>query len=185
MDIEWVLPAAKEAYQHRDEIQKAWQKILAILLGKKTKIAFTGMAGTGKTVLFDYVTDKAYKRGYKPPLPSQAVESGKMVTVERKRIAISVVPGQEAKPRYVATDQLFDKKKSTVDGIVHVVSNGFIHLRNTQAEKRLIESGYETLNSYLEYQQNAEFDDLGSTCELMRKSARKFGKPNCLNIMLV
>jgi len=70
MDIEWVLPVAKEAYQHRDEIQKAWQKILAILLGKKTKIAFTGMAGTGKTVLFDYLTDKAYKRDYKPPLPT-------------------------------------------------------------------------------------------------------------------
>jgi hypothetical protein len=181
MNVEWLLPAAKEAYKRREEIQAIWQRILAILLGKKTKIAFTGMSGAGKTVLFDYLRGEGYKRGYTPPgRPSASVESKKIPASERKRFAISVVPGQDAPARHVATEKLFGQKKLAVDGVVHVVSNGFIQTRGEWSRPVLEEIGYNTLDSYREYQLEGELKDLDLTCELIRKSIQKFRKPQWL-----
>ncbi|HUK91999.1 MAG TPA: hypothetical protein VLZ81_16485, partial [Blastocatellia bacterium] len=113
-NVSWMLPAAKELYQRRDEITGAWEKITALLLGKKRSIAFTGMAGVGKTVLFDHLTGKAYKQGYTPPSTSLVKEAGK-VSFQKKRIHITVIPGQDSMPRLEAVDEIFFGKKG-VDG---------------------------------------------------------------------
>jgi DNA replication protein DnaC len=81
MGPEWLLPVAKEAYENRKDILSAWERISA-WLAKKKGIAFTGMAGVGKTVLFDHLTGTAYKRGYILPLRSESLE--KVSCLQRK-----------------------------------------------------------------------------------------------------
>ena len=178
--ISWVLPAAKEAYKHRREIQSAWSKITIRLLGKKTRIAFTGMAGAGKTVLFDFLRGEGYKPDYTPPLASQKAEKGKVSAANRKRLSIVVVPGQESQPRHEATDQVFSEAKFAVDGVVHVVSNGFISLRGQYSEETVTSSGYRSPDLYIANQRKAELEDLNATCELIRKSIRVHRKPRWL-----
>jgi GTPase SAR1 family protein len=173
----WLLPAAKGAYQHRKEIQTAWQKILATLSGKKTKMAFTGMAGVGKTVLFDYLRGEGYKRGYQPPGRSTSLESKTVSASQRRRLAISVVPGQVSPVRRTATEELFEQKNSVVDGAVHVVSNGFVETRESWSASGLENGAFE---QYREYRLDEELEDLNFTCELIRKAVQKFRKPKWL-----
>ncbi len=90
MGPEWLLPIAKEAYENRKDILSAWQRISA-WLAKKKSIAFTGMAGVGKTVLFDHLTGTAYKRGYTLPLRSESLEKGEL-SAAKKRIRFSADP---------------------------------------------------------------------------------------------
>lgn len=177
----WLLPAAKEAYQHRDEILSAWGRISALLFGKKKSIAFTGMAGIGKTVLHDYLSGKAYKPGYALPLTSQALESAK-ISAPKKRIHISVIPGQEAPPRMDALNEVFLGKKP-VDGVVHVVANGFTEIRSREAREVLFkEGGLKTLQKFREYQLGEELKALDSICERIRQNIYKYSKPSWLLI---
>src|SRR5947209_8007824 len=97
----WLLPVAKEAYEHREDITGAWDKFVAWLLGEKRTIAFTGCAGVGKTVLVDYLTQEAYQQSYHPPDESQKEEKGKL-SAPRKRIRLVTIPGQNSGPRYEA-----------------------------------------------------------------------------------
>ena len=65
----WVIPAAKLALDPNTQnaVKKAWNSVLNALLGRESTIAFTGMSGIGKTVLFDYLTGEAFRPGYQPP----------------------------------------------------------------------------------------------------------------------
>ncbi|HEY6332687.1 MAG TPA: hypothetical protein VI756_25410 [Blastocatellia bacterium] len=173
--ISWALPAAKEAYKNREEIAGAWDKITALLFGKKKSIAFTGMAGVGKTVSFEHLTGKAYKQGYSPPPTSQAREGGK-VSFQKKRIHITVIPGQDSPPRLEAVDEVFFGKKG-VDGIIHVVSNGFVELRDPVAKQVLVDNGLDTSEKYRQHQLGEELRSLDSTCELVRQAIRRHRKP--------
>jgi DNA replication protein DnaC len=49
----WLLPVAREGYKSRQEIKSAWERLYVAIFGGKKNIAFTGMAGVGKTVLFE------------------------------------------------------------------------------------------------------------------------------------
>lgn len=174
MGPEWLLPVAKGAYENRKEILSAWERISA-WLAKKKSIAFTGMAGVGKTVLVDHLTGTAYKRGYTLPLRSESLEKGKL-SATKKRIGFSVLPGQESTPRFEGLNQLFSDKKA-VDGVVHVVANGFIEIREAAARQRLAQKGLDTLEKYREHQFKEELKDLNATCDLVRQSIRKHQKP--------
>src|SRR5205085_1980084 len=177
----WVLPVAQEAYKHRKEVLSAWNRITTFLFGSKKAIAFTGTAGAGKTVLFDHLTGLAYKPGYVPPLTSQSVEIGK-VAAPKKRIRVSVIPGQEAPPRVYAINNIFLGKKP-VDGVIHVVSNGFIETRSQAARETLIKEGnLTTLEQYREHQLGQELIDIDSTCELIRQTIYKHHKPTWMLI---
>jgi 50S ribosome-binding GTPase len=176
----WLLPAAREGYKSREEIKSAWDKVYASLFGRKKNIAFTGMAGVGKTVLFDHLSGKAYKQQYAPPLTSQGPEKGK-ITVPQKRIHISVVPGQEAPPRFDALDKLFSSKKA-VDGVIHVVAYGFIEVRGEASQQVLIEKGAATLDEFRKYQLAVELKDLHTTCEIIRQAIHKHHKPKWMLI---
>lgn len=176
----WLLPAAKEAYQNRAEIKSAWKRIYAGIFGQKKNIAFTGMAGVGKTVLFHHLSGEAYKRNYSPPGTSQSKEQDK-ITAPKRRIHLTVVPGQEAPPRFQALDELFEGKKP-IDGIIHVVANGFIELRGEDSKKVLIERGVDTLDKFRANQLADELKDLHSTCEILRQAIRKHRKPKWMLI---
>ena len=88
-----------------------------------------------------------------------------------------MVPGQEATPRYETLDRLFDAK-TPVDGIVHVVCNGFATVRNPFARETLArDTGLDTLEAYRSHQLGQELEDLDRTCELLRAASRKARKP--------
>lgn len=173
----WVLPVAKEAYDHREEILSAWGRLTALLLGKKKSIAFTGMSGIGKTVLYDHLSGKAFKQGYSPPLTSQALETGKL-SKPKKRIHISVIPGQDAPPRQDAIEKIFSGKNA-VDGVIYVVANGFAEVRSQQAKEVLINTTkLSTIDQYRDFHLGQELKSLDSTCELIRQSIHRHQKPS-------
>lgn len=172
--LTWLLPVLKESYKSREDFRDIWRKVF----GKKN-IALTGLAGAGKSVLFDYLRGEGFKQGYKPPKPSQSVEKGK-VRKSNKRMAISVLPGQIDSPRVQGINEIFLGKKS-VDGVIHVVSNGFIEERSSVARNLLIkETGLETIEQFRQHQLEAELKDLDETCENIRQSIHKHQKPKWL-----
>src|SRR5262249_43125626 len=125
--------------------------------------------------LFDHLSGKAYDRSYHPPGTSGKPEQGK-VPAPGLRIHINVVPGQEAQTRLETLDDLFDSKK-TIDGLVHVVANGFSEIRNPTARKVQVEKGIDSIQKFRESQQKLELDDLIDMCKTVRSSIRKSKKP--------
>jgi hypothetical protein len=179
MAYEWVIPAATEAYDHREELLSAWDRIVSSLLGKKSRIVFTGMPGAGKTVLLDFLSGKGFSQNYSPPLTSQQEEKGRVVA-PRKRIQISVVPGQTSRPRLQSLEELFTGRKP-VDGIVHVVANGLNEIRGTYTREVLVkDTGLKTIPEFRRHQQAQELLDLDSVCNIIRSSHQRHRKPNWL-----
>jgi len=148
--LTWLLPALKESYKSREDFKEIWRKIF----GKKN-IVFTGLGGAGKTVLFDFLSGQGFKQGYKPPRPSQSVEKGKVRKANRK-MAISVLPGQMDSPRLQGISEIFLDKK-TVDGVIHVVCNGFVDVRDPTAREFFIkEQNLETIEELRQVQLREE-----------------------------
>lgn len=87
------LKAALTAYKHRKDISGAFQKFTDALLGKKQRVAFTGISGAGKTVLLDHVTGKAFEEAYQPP-PSSVRPEREKVRHDERRFHHVVVPGE-------------------------------------------------------------------------------------------
>jgi hypothetical protein len=166
-------------YRHRADLKELLTGGLARLLGKAAALAFTGMQGAGKTVLLDHLTGKAQGKDYKKPRQSQALERGALKSA-RRRIRVSVVPGQNAEPRHVALDELFRGKKP-VQGVIHVVSYGYASIRNEDAARAMVkELKLSTLAKYAKYQMERELEDLEQTCEAIRASHRKHHAPRWL-----
>jgi hypothetical protein len=176
-EVQWVVPAAKEALEHREEIRKGMQWLKDYLLRKQSSVVFTGMPGVGKTVLFDYLMGKGYEPGYEPPGKSRSLESGAKADRGRK-IALSVIPGDISRPRYDAIDKLI-LGKSPPDGIIHVVANGFAEIRHDDARAHLIEeSGLETIEQFRSFQRDGEVEDIREVCQKIRQAQRKHRKPS-------
>jgi nucleoside-triphosphatase THEP1 len=160
--IEWAL-GGLQMYKNRQDLADLAKHGMTSWLGKKTSIAITGMAGVGKTVLRDHLTGKVFEKGYESPRQSQAMETGK-VAAQKKRISLSVVPGQVSEPRNVALDELFNTA-TPVQGVIHVVGNGLATLRSADARDVLIESGVDTIAKLRDSQLADERADLEETCE--------------------
>ncbi len=141
--------------------------------GAKSELVVTGMPGVGKTVLLDHLTGKAYKPGYAPP-PKRSfdVEPNELLR-SRKRVALSVIPGQDAPQRHDGLTDLFEGKRP-IDGLIHVVCNGFTFLREPEARAVLVEErGLDTLERFREVQLADEIDDFHETADALRRSLRK------------
>jgi Cdc6-like AAA superfamily ATPase len=95
MEYSWILPVAEQLYANREDIQNNFQKVSNWLLGEKSTIVITGLPGVGKTVLSDYLTDVAYKRGYTSPLKSEDLEIRK-TSIQKQRLDFKVIPGQDS-----------------------------------------------------------------------------------------
>jgi hypothetical protein len=180
--VSWTVPPlAKSAIKHRKEIFRAWQVIADYLKGKS--IAFTGIAGIGKTVLFDFLCGDAHEAGYKPPPPSVVAERGKVKKEEvNKRLRVTVVPGDHSAPRIETLESLFSRRKR-VEGVIHVVANGFVDVRNPYARESLIKDAkLKTIEQFTKYQKKAELADLDRTCELIRHSMNEARRPRWVMI---
>ena len=176
--LDWLGPSLT-AYRHRTDLKELLAGGLARLLGKRISLAFTGMQGVGKSVLLDQLTGKAARTGYRLPPQSQGVETGQIASPKR-RIRISVVPGQIAEPRYVALDNLF-KAKDVPQGVVHVVAQGFAAVRNQDAARVLVKDAkITTVPKFRTYQRERELADLDETCEAIRDAHRTTRAPKWL-----
>lgn len=170
----WTIPTAGyQAYEHREEIAAGWERVLAALVGEKATIAVTGMPGVGKTVLLDQLTGKGLKDTYRPPGKSLTMEKYKR-RGHRLRMFFRTVPGQESPVRIQSLNNLFNAKKP-VTGLIHVVANGFSHVRSDFARAQLEEQM--DLNDYRELQHAAEITDLTSTLAFVRGAMVKQKKP--------
>jgi GTPase SAR1 family protein len=177
MEYSWILPAAEQLYEHREDIQSSFQKVSAFLSREKSTIVITGLPGVGKTVLSDYLTDVAYKKGYASPSTSTKLETRK-TSIEKQRLEFKVIPGQGSSARLDALDEFFnDDETSSIDGVIHVVANGMSFVRNEFTPK------LRSVDSLADYQRERfeeEIRDLNEVCELIRKSFRNKLKPSWL-----
>jgi len=178
----WVLPAAGQALKHRKEIAGAWKAIRTHLQGRKARLVITGAPGVGKTVLFDYLTGAAYKRGYEPPLPSNTPEK-KTLRLPNARIGLNVIPGQESQLRYETREKLFGSRPALA-GVIYVVCGGFTALRNDTAENALVANNITTLSEFRAFQQAVELSDFQDTCELVRRSIRQHRRPPWMILLI-
>jgi GTPase SAR1 family protein len=177
MEYSWILPAAEQLYAHREDIQSNFQKASNWLLGEKKTIVITGLAGVGKTVLSDYLTDVAYKRGYASPSESTQLETRK-TSIEKQRLEFKVIPGQSSPQRLDVLDEFFnDDETSNIDGVIHVVANGMSRVGGEFSQQLI--SG-DSLQDYQRRRFEEEIRDLNEVCELIRKSFRKKLKPSWL-----
>lgn len=177
----WLIPVAKEAYKSRAQIATSWERALTQIKGRKIEIAITGLSGAGKTVLLDHLTGQAFHRGYKPPGRSRALEKGK-VPAKGFRISLSTIPGQDSRPRLAALSEVFEAKYP-VDGVIHVVSNGFISLREHASQQVLISDlRVDTIEKLRQHFLEEELSDLEETLGYIRKSLRKLHKPTWMVI---
>ena len=172
----WIVPVAKEGFKHREELLSFWEKISAKLLGAKSEIVITGMAGAGKSVLLEHLTGQAYERSRPLPLqPSPAAERGK-VLAPGQQIRLMTIPGQEIAARFEAEVQAFVSKK-TITGVIHVVANGFETTRVATARRALIEAGLTTIQQYREQMLEREVEDLRRTCGFLKQCIMRHHKP--------
>src|SRR4051812_41131196 len=92
----WIIPAAAQAYEHREQISGAWRRISQYLLGKKTTIAITGLKAAAKTVLFNHITEKAFNTKYPPPGKPPQKKKGSF-GAKGKNMVFWVIPGKHPK----------------------------------------------------------------------------------------
>ena len=156
-----------------------WERIATAVGGNKSQVMLTGMQGVGKTVLFDYMTGKAYRSGYKPPSTSRVAETGKL-----GKTGLLVVPGQSSAPRFAAVQSTLLGKRPPM-GIIHVVANGFASIRGEEATRVLQKTArirsIESLRSLLLRQ---EEEDLGQICEWIRIAHRSNRHPAWLMLAI-
>jgi hypothetical protein len=136
----------------------------------------TGMSGAGKTVLFDHLTGVAYHQEYKPPGRSRSLEKGQSPE-KGYRIRLNTLPGQESPARLAAITKVFETKRP-VDGVIHVVSNGYTGLREPAAIQALIsDAKIDTIEKLRQQYLAAELEDLEHSLRLIQTSIRKTRKP--------
>jgi len=157
-------------------ISQLWKLISGILRQNKSRVLLTGMQGVGKTVLFDYLTGKAYKPNYRPPTESsKSLDSGRLR--EAKRVGLHVMPGQDSQPRIDAALETI-LGKAPPDGIVHVLANGFATTRGDGSSDVVREMAkLKTVGQYQKIQRKYEYSELDEVCRWIGQAHRKARKP--------
>lgn len=177
LDLSWIVPIAKNAYEHREEIQSNWEKFNNWLSSRDISIAVTGLPGVGKTVLCDYLTGKAYKQFYNSPGKSEDVERTAL-SAKNLKIKLLTIPGQDSANKLFALDELFDEE-DPVDGVIHVVANGYSTIRSAYSLRAFEDKN---IQEYRQDELKKEIDDLDEICTRIRNSIRRSNKPKWMLI---
>lgn len=177
------IEVAKSVQDNKGLIKQGWEALMTKLHGKKSTLIFTGLAGAGKTTLFDRLSGKTEQAGYKLAGRSAKIEkSGKKLSADsirgepKKRLAYVVIPGQNSSIRQQAFEDLF-KGSDEIAGIVHVVSAGLPILRERVALQVLAEKGIDTIEKFRQSQLEQELDDLDQTCKAIERYMTASHKP--------
>lgn len=130
-------------------------------------VAVTGMSGVGKTQLTDRLTKRA--------TPDISLDIGSTVMERRTRrsarlkgFRFLVVPGENAATRLTALDEVFHD--APVDGVVHVVTNGY-------ATPRRVSGGQQVPVISREEQLGAELEDWAITAHRIAAMAVRRDSP--------
>lgn len=172
MDPTWAIPVAGQAIRNREEIAGTWNRLLNRILGKHSQLAMTGMPGSGKSVLLDHLSGRAFDAQYELPETSAQVERE---TLRRsgQRLALAVLPGQSSTTRLEGINDLFLGKKR-VRGVVHVVSFGYTETRSTFAVEVMRDRDLADLR---EIRLKEELNDLKDTCNTIRTYWNRHREP--------
>lgn len=177
MAVEWLLPAAKEAYKHREVAFSTWDGFVEKVFGPKTRIAVVGPQGIGKTVLLDHLTGKARRKNYKTPGKSSTADRGKIKT-GGNRLAIVVAPGAGG-PQVDTFNDVFNPD-DPVDGVVFVAASGLVSPRDQQAVEANIGRGYTTIDDWRALNVGNEIDYLKEVAAIIRSTKAKSRRPRWL-----
>jgi GTPase SAR1 family protein len=132
----WLVPAAQVgalALKNRQTIAEVISGAWSRLRGRTMRVAVTGMAGAGKTVLCDHLTGKAAAPGYKPTAHHSHQQESGQLTLPNKPALLLTIPGQGSM-RADSMDGLFGDPRQAVDGVIHMVCGGYPHLRDDTAQ---------------------------------------------------
>lgn len=178
VDIDWDNPVLKEV------VKSGVNWFYDLFRDRRIAVAFTGMEGVGKTVLYDYLTGKGFLPNYTPPMQSQVREKGDL-TAGKARLVVHVVPGQQvSEPRYTALDQVF-KGSEPVEGVVHVVAYGHAVIRNESSRNQLITAmKIDNADKFREHQRQREIADLEETCQWILDSHRVRRYPKWMLVVI-
>lgn len=180
--MNWTIPTANvalTAYRNRNEIKNIYDTFINNF-NKKTTIAVTGMSGVGKTVLTEYITNEAYKIEWITPTISQDSEI-KQAKLFDKCIKFIVIPGQRQGNRTKIETKIIDSEP--VDGIIHVVANGYALVRDTENKNFLVSEGIDTINKLRVENIKIEISDLRKTIAFVKRIHDKHQKPNWLILL--
>jgi len=165
----------QRAGEGRAKAPSAWSRLVSLVVGPRRDVAVTGAAGVGKSVLLDAMRG-TIGQGYERPHESQRLERG-TVSHDGQRMAFSVVPGQPTTPRFLSLDKVFDAKTPPC-GVIHVVADGFVTLRNETRRQAEFEAGAKSLAQYRERQRATELEELDEVCERVRRLLRAGTQPS-------
>lgn len=164
------LQGASLAANHHTEIQNLWDRTWAYVTNRNSKIVVTGLPGVGKSVLFDHIGGRAALLDYQLPDMSRVAEEQRLKQGDQRWV-ITIVPGQDTPVRAETLDSAFRRGKR-VDGVIHVVADGFASLREATAERELIERGV-SLDSYRAERKAAELGDFREVSQGIRAAMRR------------
>ncbi|MGK3985542.1 hypothetical protein WME99_21025 [Sorangium sp. So ce136] len=166
-----IISGAGQLYKNREGVLAAWDWI-ARKFWRKTRIAVTGPAGVGKSVLRDALTERMGVE-YRPPGQSEQVERHRR-SVGKKRLEFIVLPGQDASPRMDGENELLEKP---VDGLIYTACFGFTTIRADIAKRHLIAHGQSTLEAFREAQKQADLEHLDQTISYVRRMFARHAQP--------
>ncbi|WP_347350682.1 hypothetical protein [Intrasporangium sp.] len=109
-------------------LASAPERVGRLLRGRFPMVAVTGMTGVGKSQLVDRLTRHASSEGA-AAVGSAVMERRTRHSARLHGFRFLVVPGDNAATRLGALDEVFNDEP--VDGVIHVVANGYATPRRT------------------------------------------------------
>jgi hypothetical protein len=147
----------------------------------RVPLVMTGSSGAGKTRIWARLTEHHPKDAM-----SVFEDDGYIVRPSRKPLALTTIPGQDSKVRYALLDELFGFD-TTVQGVLHVVANGWDHAWPISADTVANQLPRFNLPALLERNRRQELYAFEDICKQIRKKhviAPSSHRPNWLLVIV-